>query len=123
MEIIEKLKELLVPVFGLSSADEIKSDHSLVNDLGAESLDFVEITYLIESHFGVVLKTNEIMIGGANVRPDDLFTDAKLTDESVEFLKKTMPNKTFAVGQTKRDLFGSITVEDLAIIVESKMKQ
>jgi len=123
MEIIEKLKELLVPVFGLSSADEIKSDHSLVNDLGAESLDFVEITYLIESHFGVVLKTNEIMIGGANVRPDDLFTDGKLTDESVEFLKKTMPNKTFAVGQTKRDLFGSITVEDLAIIVESKMKQ
>jgi len=74
MNIETKLRELLIPVFGLNTVDEIQPQHSLVSDLGATSIDFVEISYIVESNFGVVIKTNELMIGGITINPDDILT-------------------------------------------------
>jgi acyl carrier protein len=117
----EKLRELLIPVFGLSTIDEIQLGHSLVNDLGATSIDFVEISYIIESNFGVTIKTNELMIGGTTVNPDEVFIDGILTAEGADMLNKNTLGKTFSEGQTRRELYESITVADLVQII--KMKQ
>ena len=48
MEIEYKLRELLMPVLGIANIEEIQPSQALVNDLGAESIDFVEILYLID---------------------------------------------------------------------------
>jgi len=89
IEAIEnKLRELLLPVFGLDSVEQIKSQDSLINDLGADSLDFVEIIYILEHHFGVVVKADEIMIKGANINTDDLFIDGRLSEKGAKILQK-----------------------------------
>jgi acyl carrier protein len=51
----KRLQEMFLPVFGLTSTDEIPVEAALVTDIGADSLDFVEIIYLIEREFRVVI--------------------------------------------------------------------
>lgn len=121
MNIEEKLRDLLIPVFGLDTIDEIQPENSLVTDLGATSIDFVEISYLVESTFGVTIKTNELMIGGTTVDPKEIFIEGKLTKDGAEMLNKNMKSAKFEEGQTQRELYESITVADLAYIIETKM--
>jgi acyl carrier protein len=123
MNIEEKLRELLIPVFGLTTIDEIQPQQSLVKDLGATSIDFVEISYIVESNFEVAIKTNELMIGGTSVNPDDIFVDGKLTSQGAEMLNNNMNANKFSEGQTRRELYESITVADLAHIIEVKKSQ
>jgi acyl carrier protein len=122
-EIESTLRELLLPVFGLDSVDEIRPDHSLVYDLGAESLDFVEIMYVIERNFGIVLKTREIILGGSKLTEDSIFEDGVLTDEGVALIRKQFPNHTNEIkaGLTKVGMYSLITVRDMAAIIKAKM--
>lgn len=118
-----KLREMLLPILGLDSIEEVQPQHSLVHDLGAESLDFVEIMYVIERDFGVVLKTKEIIFGGSSVTENQVFTDGKLTDTGVMLITEQFPENAekITVGLTKIDIFSLITVRDLAKIVFMKM--
>lgn len=119
-----RLKEMLLPVFGLDSVNEIRTESSLVTDLGADSLDFVEITYLIEREFGVVLKASEVVVAGASINTDELFVEGKLTEHGSNVLKRNLSGnaKTILPGMTKADLFQSITVGDLCSIIRRKME-
>ncbi len=123
MNITEKLREILLPVLGLETIDEIKPSDSLVNDLDADSIDFVEIIYLIEQNFKVVLKTSEIIVGGVN--SEDLFIDGRLTEDGAELLNNKLKNSgsKYQEGLTKVELFSTITVSDLSHIVELKIKE
>ena len=120
MEIENKLRKLLVPVLGVESDAEISSGQALVNDLGADSIDFVEIIYLIEKNFGVILKTNEIILAGAN--PEAIFMNGKLTRQGAELIGANLPesNGRYQEGMTKMDLFSALTVRDLAHIIQVK---
>jgi acyl carrier protein len=120
MEIENKLRELLVPVLGVESVAEISSGQALVNDLGADSIDFVEIIYLIEKNFGVILKTNEIILAGAN--PEAIFMNGKLTKQGAELIGANLPESIgrYQEGMTKMDLFSALTVRDLAHIIQVK---
>ena len=122
MDIEKKLREILIPVFALNSIEEIQPEHSLVNDLGADSLDFVEIIYLIESNFGVVLKVNEIVSGTIKINPDDLFTDGLLTEEGASLIQKSLPEirGRFRAGLTKKDIFSLLTVRDMVNLIKIK---
>lgn len=124
-DIEKKLAVMLVPVLGANSADEIKPELSLVDDLGAESLDFVEITYLVKKEFGVELKISAIISGAAGVNPEELFLDGALTEAGAGTINKKMPGraKPFAAGMTKADIFSALTVGDLAVIIAMKQAE
>lgn len=125
MNIEAQLRQTLLPVFGFTSADQIPESASLVRDLGADSLDFVEIVYLIERDFGVALKTNELVFSGASVPMDTLFAEGRLTEEGAAMLQSKFPesNGRFRAGMTKVDLFQSITVRDLADIIRLRRRE
>ena len=121
----ERLRKILLPVFGLHSIDEVQPQHSLISDLGAESLDFVEIFHLIDRTFGVELTANSMMAGGQNVRTDELFEAGKLSAAGLDLLQKNFSTRRERIftGMTKVQLFSLITVADLATIIESKMQE
>ncbi len=48
----EKVKNIIVEQLGVQ-ADEVKSDASFVDDLGADSLDTVELVMAFEEAFGI----------------------------------------------------------------------
>lgn len=51
MNIEEKVKNIIVEQLGVS-ADEVVPDASFVDDLGADSLDLVELIMVLEEEFG-----------------------------------------------------------------------
>jgi len=114
-----------LPVFNLPSIEGIRPEASLVNDLGAESLDFVEIIYLVEREFGVVLKPDEIMSGATSVSSESMFRDGKLTEEGAVLLNRQFPGhaEPFAEGLTKRTIYLSITVRDLTTAIEARLER
>ena len=122
----KRLQEMFLPVFGLVSVDDIPVDASLVKDIGADSLDFVEIIYIIEREFGVALKAGELVSGGTKIDMDAFFVEGRLTASGAEALQNHFPDsgKRFAEGMTKIDLFHSISVRDLAdTIWQRKFKE
>ena len=114
-----KLREILLPVLGLDDVDDVDPQHALVNDLGADSLDFVEIVFLVEKNFGVSIETKELLSGGVKDAGDSVFTDGKLTEDGLELVRENIPENPlrFSVGMTKVEIFRQITVRDLAILI------
>lgn len=51
-EVVSKIKELIKNSLGVSE-DEIALDSSFIDDLGADSLDIVELVMLIEKEFDI----------------------------------------------------------------------
>lgn len=124
MDVEEKLRELLLPVFGLDSVEEVGPEDSLINDLGADSLDFVEIIQLIERNFGVEFKTDEFIVGGVDMSADDLFSDGRLTPGGAALLQGRLAGGSSAImeGTTKAELFSLLTVRDMANIIKAKIE-
>jgi acyl carrier protein len=54
----EKIKEILAEQLGVSE-DEIKMDSSLTDDLGADSLDLVELIMALEQEFDLEISDEE----------------------------------------------------------------
>ena len=124
-EIEKKLAVMLVPVLGATSPDEIQPEMSLVEDLGAESLDFVEITYLVKREFGIEFKVSAIVSGAASPNPEELFIDGALTEAGAGMLNGKLPGRKteFTAGMTKADIFSSLTMGDLAAIISMKLAE
>lgn len=121
MDIENRLRELLMPVLGIADIEEIQPESALVNDLGAESIDFVEILYLIETNFGVKLRIQEItMVDYASV---DSPTDGKVTKDIADKLNRDFKTDSFHEGQSVRDIYENFTIRNLATIIELKKDQ
>lgn len=118
-EIEKKLSEELVPILGLDSVEDVKPDSALVRDLGAESIDYVEILYMIETEFGVKIKIEELMM--ASVVDGETPDDGRLTTKMAEKLNRDYDSHQFAAGQTTKDVFNVFTVHNLAVIIHKKL--
>ncbi len=51
-EVIDKVKEIIVDQLGVD-ADEVTMEAAFVDDLGADSLDVVELVMAVEEEFGM----------------------------------------------------------------------
>ena len=59
METIEdKIKQLVVDWLGVND-DQVKPDADIINDLGADDLDFVELIMAIEEEFAIAITEDE----------------------------------------------------------------
>lgn len=57
--VFEKVKSLIAEQLGISE-DDISEESSFVNDLGADSLDIVQMLISLEKEFGIVFGDEEI---------------------------------------------------------------
>ena len=124
MDIETRLRELMLPVFALDTIEEIPPTASLVADLGADSLDFVEIIYLVEQNFAVQLATKTLFLGGQELRTEDFFVEGVLAADKADLLREKVPVHADKIrsGMSRAELFGMITVRDLALVVVSKLE-
>lgn len=77
--IFEKLTELLAEQFSVE-ADNITMDTSFENDLGADSLDLVELSMALEEEFGVEEMSEEDVAGVKTVGDLVRYLQSKLDD-------------------------------------------
>jgi len=58
MENFEKIKEIIVDVLG-ANKDDIKQESKFVDDLGADSLDLVELIMSLEDKFQIEISDSD----------------------------------------------------------------
>jgi acyl carrier protein len=74
-QIFVKLRDIMVSMLGLAP-EEVRPESSLIEDLGAESLDLLDFTFKIEETFGVTIDPNEFSRSAAGKVADrELFED------------------------------------------------
>jgi acyl carrier protein len=101
--------------------DEVRLDSRLIGDLGADSLDFVDIQFQLESRFGLQFHAGEFF----DFTYRWLTPEGCLRPEVVERIGTIIPEVRTAPDVTKiaiADLLNWITVETLVRIVEQKTR-
>ena len=121
-EVFEKVQEALMDALGVDE-DEVTPEATMVGDLGAESIDFLDIVFRLEKAFEIEIPRSELF-------PEDILTnaeyvqDGKVTPEGVEELKTRMPFadlSKFEANPVVQDFGNLLTVNDLCRYVESKV--
>lgn len=122
-EIFEKIQEVLDDALGVDE-DEVTPGASLTADLGAESIDFLDIVFRIEKTFDFKISQGELFPENLTENPDWV-NEGKLTDSGLTMLKERMGHVDFdALEQGERDvakIADSITVNSLVKFVELKL--
>lgn len=120
-EVFEKVREALVDALGVED-DEVVPSATMVGDLGAESIDFLDIVFKLEKSFDVEIPRDELF-------PDDILTnaefiqDGKVTAEGLVKLKERMPFADltrFEENPLVQDFGNLLTVQDLCNYVATK---
>ena len=88
-DILAKVTDVLVDALGVDP-EEVTLDAALVRDLGAESIDFLDIVFRLEKAFSIKIPREELF-------PENLTADTKyvkdgaLTADGVAALKSRLP--------------------------------
>lgn len=121
-EVFEKVKDALVDALGVDD-DEVTPEATMVGDLGAESIDFLDIVFKLEKAFDINIDREELF-------PEDILTnseyvqDGKVTADGLGELKKRMSWANLAKFEENprvQDFGDLLTVNDLCSYVNSKV--
>ena len=121
-EVFEKVQAALMDALGVEE-DEVTPEATMVGDLGAESIDFLDIVFKLEKAFGITIPREELF-------PDDILTnanyvkDGKVTEQGISELKQRLPwadLSRFESNPRVQDFGNLLTVNDLCRYVERKL--
>ncbi|HEX7151964.1 MAG TPA: acyl carrier protein [Thermoanaerobaculia bacterium] len=103
-----------------ASAEDVHPYSSLIDDLGAESIDFIDIVFRLESAFHTLIPSEELWAGSQKIDPNDPASIAR----GVANLRASMPEfawDRFPTTPAKRDLPRLITVSSIAAYVQQHL--
>jgi acyl carrier protein len=120
-EIHTKVQTVLVDALGVDE-DEVTPTASLRSDLGAESIDFLDITFRLEKAF-TTDPANPFKIPRGDLFPENMdnpeyVQNAKLTDAGLTEVRRRLPHADLAKLEQTRDftlipdLFAVQDIED-----------
>ncbi len=121
-DVFEKVQEALVDAVGVEE-DEVTPSATMVGDLGAESIDFLDIVFRLEKAFGIEIPRSELF-------PEDILTnaqyvrDGRVTPDGIAELKQRMPFadlSQFEQNPAVQEFSTLLTVHDLCRYVQSKV--
>lgn len=121
-EVFDKVRSALIEALGVDD-EEVEPQATMVGDLGAESIDFLDIVFRLEKAFGIEIPRSELF-------PEDILTnaeyvnDGKVTDAGLKELKERMPFadlSKFESDPVVQNFGNLLTVSDLCRYIESKV--
>ena len=123
-EIFAKVRDVLVDALAVDE-DEVTPEATLTSDLGAESIDFLDIVFKLEQAFG--FKIEQVELFPDNVAQDPEYVqDGMVTDKGIAALKERLPHVDFSAFEADPQVskVGDIfTVNALVNFVERKLSQ
>ena len=121
-EVFDKVRTCLVDALGVDE-EEVTPEATMVGDLGAESIDFLDIVLRLEKTFNIKIPRGELF-------PEDILSnaqyvnDGKVSAAGLEELKKRMPFadlSKFEADPRVTNFGNMLTVQDLVNYVQSKL--
>lgn len=105
--------------------EEVQAKSNLVKDLGAESIDFLDIMFRLEKEFSIKLPKGEIERKAKGDLSDaDFAVEGKLTDKALARVRSMMPEinaEAIKPGLMVRDIPGLFTVETFSRMVDQQL--
>ena len=92
-EIFEKVRDVLCDALGVDE-DEVTESARLTTDLGAESIDFLDITFKLEQAFGVKIPQGELFPDSTAGDPK-FVQDGKVTESGLAEMRRKLPHIDF----------------------------
>lgn len=89
-EIFEKVSATLVEALNVDEED-VKPTSTLQGDLGAESIDFLDIVFRLEREFGIKIPRGELFPEAIFQGDPDFVQNGRVTDKGLNELRTRMP--------------------------------
>ena len=121
-EVFAKVKEALVEALGVDD-DEVTLQSKISADLGAESIDYLDIIFRLEKSFNIKIQRGELL-------PDNIFNNpefvqnGKLTAAGLAQVKQRMPHVEFGDFEKDPDIskmMDLFTVQTLVSYIKTKV--
>jgi acyl carrier protein len=124
-EIFQKVTNTLVDALGVDE-DEVSSESTLQGDLGAESIDFLDIVFRLEKNFGIKIPRGDLFPDEKLFTDPQFVQDSKMTEAGLAELRKRMPYADidrFAAHPSVQQISQLFTVEMIVRYIESKLSE
>ena len=123
-EIYSKVQAVLVDALGVDE-EEVTPNAVIRDDLGAESIDFLDIMFRLEKAFGIKIPRGE-MIPENLAQDPNIVKDGIVTPAGISMLKSKMPHSDFSEFERdpKLDNMSKLfTVNAIVNYVQHKLEQ
>jgi acyl carrier protein len=122
-EIFSKVQEVLVDALGVDE-DEVTEDATLMGDLGAESIDFLDVVFRLEKAFSIKIPREDLFPAESLMSNQEFVQNGKLTAKGLAELKSKMPHAD--LGDFEKDpdinkLANLFTVRSIVSFIDRKV--
>jgi acyl carrier protein len=122
-QIYGKVTAVLVEALGVDE-EEVSPTATLTGDLGAESIDFLDIVFRLEKAFGIKIEQGELFPDNVAQNPEYV-QDGQVTPRGIEELRARLPHADFSkleVDPSIENVAEVFTVEAIVKFIEAKLK-
>ncbi len=123
-EVFDKVQETLIDALGVDD-DEVTPEATLIGDLGAESIDFLDIVFRLEKNFDIKIPRGELFPENLAGAESGFIEDGMVTEKGISELRDRMPHAdidAFADDPKVENIQELFTVEMICKFLESKLK-
>ena len=123
-EVFGKVREVLEDALGVDE-DEVTANASLTGDLGAESIDFLDIVFRLEKAFNIKINQGELFPDNV-LQNEEYVQNGRVTEKGLAELKKRLPHADFSDFEQDPDVnkVGEIfTVDAVVKFVQAKLEE
>ena len=123
-EIYTKVSETLVEALNVDE-DQVKPEATLQGDLGAESIDFLDIVFRLEREFGIKIPRGELFPESIFQGDPDMVQEGKLTPKGLTELRTRMPYADLSRFESNPDFEGLrdlFTVDLISRYIQTKLQ-
>lgn len=115
-EIYERVKQIVVEALGVEE-EEVTPEARLTDDLGAESIDYLDIFFRIEQAFHIKVEAGDKVVTA--IATDERFVkEGTITDDGMEELRRRLPEVRIERLEPKRDIGSFLSIFDVTALVE-----
>ncbi|MHC4638693.1 MAG: acyl carrier protein [Planctomycetota bacterium] len=122
-EIFQAVQEVMIDALGVDD-DEVTADATLMGDLGAESIDFLDIVFRLEKAFEIKIPREELFPAESMMTNPEYVNNGKLTEKGLAEIKAKMSHTDFSSFESDPDInkLGNLfTVNSIVNYIESKL--
>jgi len=122
-ETFNKVQEVLVDALGVDD-DEVTLEATLMAELGAESIDFLDIVFRLEKTFDIKIPRGELFPENLANTDSGFVVDGIVSDEGVAELRSRVPHAdvdSFAANPKVENIGDLFTVQMIVNYLESKV--
>ena len=122
--VFKQVKEVLIDALGVDE-EEVTGSATLMGDLGAESIDFLDIVFRLEKTFGIKVPREELFPIETIMNNPEFVSHGKFTDKGLAELENKIPHTDLSLFRNDPDInkLGDLfTVDSIVNYIKSKLE-